>query len=232
MKKLLSLFAAAFMLLTAGCSQVADQPVHSGDDPIVLPPTRIGENTSKALLAKLYTFETAFSEAEAVARIKIGNWLSEDTENGITRFEASVLQCFKGDLPETFSLFQGGCSKHTIRGYPLFSYGNELLVFLRKDETQTDDYASYWIIGSYSTVLDITYDDDGNRYYADRYGFLGKSMKISPNYFYQNDILSEIYSYAINSDSFLAEIADKQHLYPFVFSETDVLELINSFDIS
>ena len=65
------------------------------DGSVILPPSRIGEGEFNVQLTKRYTFETAFAEADAVARVKVGNWLSEDRENYSTCFEAKTLQCFK-----------------------------------------------------------------------------------------------------------------------------------------
>ena len=121
------------MLLAAGCSLNTEAPANSDEDSIVLPPARIGESVGRAHLAKYYSFETAFSEADVVARIKIGNWLSEDELLGSTFFEATVLQCFKGDIPEIFILTQSGTASATLQGYPLFTYGNELLLFQTRE---------------------------------------------------------------------------------------------------
>ena len=137
MKKILSLLTAAFMLLMSGCSQQPSSPLSDSDN-IILPPSRIGEGEFNVQLTKRYTFETAFAEADAVARVKVGNWLSEDRENDSTCFEATTLQCFKGSLPETFTLYQTGSSHETLEGFPLFTYGNELLLFLNQG-TQPGD---------------------------------------------------------------------------------------------
>lgn len=235
MRKILSLFVAAIMLLTAGCSQTADQPVNSGEDPIVLPPKRIGEGVSHVSLDKRYTFETAFSEADVVARIKVGNWLSEDLELDSTFFEANVLQCFKGDISETFILKQSGSSYCTIKDYPLFTYGNELLLFLSKGSSS--DYEEgwhapeydtfYWIIGSFSTLLDVSYDSRGSRYYADRYGILTEFLDASSNYANQNDVSSKVFEDAVSSDPLIADISH----YPYIFSEADFIDLIDSSKI-
>ena len=235
MKKILSLFTAAFMLLTAGCSQGADMPAKSDDDSIVLPPSRVGEGTFDSILAKRYTFETAFSEADAVARIKVGNWLYEDTESDLTYYESTVLQCFKGDMPESFTLIQDGSSHEIMEGYPLFTYGNELLLFLNQ-VTEPGDESLYWIIGSFTTVIDVSYDNDGNRYYADSTGTLGESVNISSNYANQSDLAQEVYNYTINSDPFLAEfladITDRPPYYLYIFSESDINTLFDSFKMS
>lgn len=282
MKKVLSLFAAAFMLLAAGCSQAVNEPAVTADEPItekkpavtedktaptedamtavnvstssdesvsvekpvttnsiitpsdgsvILPPARIDEDTYNVSLVRDYTFETAFSTAETVARIKVGNWLSENNEIHSTYFEAAVLQCFKGDIPETFILKQDGSSVGTVKGYPLFTYGNELLLFLKKGST-TDYETVYWIIGAFTTVLDVSYDADGARYYTDSRNIMGVTMNISSNYVSQDDILSEVYASAVSSDPFIADITDKQHFYSHIFSEADVNKLIDNCKIS
>lgn len=235
MKKLLSLFVAAFMLLAAGCSQGADVPTNSGEDSIVLPPSRVGEGIFDGVLAKMYTFETAFSEADAVVRIKVGNWLYEDTESDLTYYESTVLQCFKGDMPESFTLIQDGSSHETMEGYPLFTYGNELLLFLNQ-VTGPGDESIYWIIGSFTTVIDVSYDNNGNRYYADSYGILGESVNISSNYADQSDLAQEVYNYTINSDPFLAEFSadqtDMSPYYHYIFSEFDINTLFDSYKMS
>lgn len=208
-------------------------PAVTDENGAVLPPVRVLEDVScHGDLAKPYTFETAFSEAEVVARIKVGNWLSEDTDIDSTFYEADTLQCFKGDIPETFILKQDGSSECIADGYPLFTYGNELLLFLNKGSS--DGYESecpikydtfYWIIGGFSTFLDVSYDADGNRYYADRYNyFLGSTMNIPSN----NAVYSEVYEYAVKSDPFLGSIRNKEHYYSYIFSEDDVISLIDS----
>ena len=214
-----------------------EKPVATGsiitpsEGSVILPPVRIADDEFRPSLAKQYTFETAFYEAEAVARIKVGNWLSEDDESFSTHFEAFTLECFKGDIPETFILTQEGNSSGTVKGYPLFTYGNELLVFLNK-WTNENNEDIYWIIGAFTTVLDVSYDNDGNRYYTDCRGILGATMDISSNYIDQNDILSEVYASAVNSDPFVANIADEQSFYSYIFSEDDVNILTDKYKIS
>lgn len=207
-------FAAVFLLMFIGCS-------NSADESAVLPPSRIGEAGFQASFGDRYTFETAFAEADVVARIKVGNWIAEDTEIYITYYEATVLDCIKGDIPEKFTLLQDGCSSSTMKGYPLFTSGNELLVFLN-EATLTNYKAPYWIIGSFTTILDVSYDADGSRYYIDRYGILGESMDISRNYALEEDVFSEVYANAVDSDPL---VADMRYHWPYVFSEADVIAL-------
>ncbi len=218
MKKFLCLiFMCMFLVSAIGC-------VASSDETAVLPPTRIGSSGIQASFETKYTFATAFSEADVVARIEVGNWLSEDTDLQKTYYEATVLQCFKGNIPDEFTLLQDGCSTGTLKNYPLFTSGNELLVFL-KEATVTEYDSPYWIIGAFMTILDVTYDDSGARYYSDRYGILGETIDIVANYSLQSEILAEIYSGSVEADSI---VADMHYAYPYVFAENDLVALLES----
>lgn len=218
MKKLLYLFfAAAFLLSMVGCAQ-------SSIESAVIPPARIGaDGFIHASLDKYYTFESAFAEADVVALIEVGNWLAEDNGLYQTYYEAAVIRSYKGDAPEAFTLLQDGSSSMTMKAYPLFTSRNELLVFL-KEAVGTDYENAYWIMGSFTTILDVSYDADGNRYYMDRYGILGESMDISNNYTSQESVASALYAYAVSEDPI---VADMQYQYPFIFSEEDINSLIN-----
>lgn len=133
----------------------------------------------------------AYQFCDAVARVRIGNWLNEDGFS--TRFEAEVLEIYKGVLPAQFVIQQDGNSKSTIGGYPLFYYGEEYLVFLKlvkpedvenfevppekQDEYYViDEYPgiTYWIVGSFATVFDYATDENGNIYIADRENYVSQ----------------------------------------------------------
>lgn len=220
MKKILCIFFSAILLLTvSGCAAVSD-----GRDEAVLPSSRIGTSQIQAFLAKKYTFESAMSEADVVARIKVGDWLAEDTDIFKTYYEAKVLQCFKGSMPETITLLQEGCSTGTLKGYPLFTSGNEMLVFL-KEAIETPYDSPYWIMGSFTTFLDVSYDEGGNRYYADRYGHLGDSVNINANYAHVSPVSGEVLAVAAANDPIVSEM---HYSYPYIFSESDMITLIEN----
>lgn len=217
MKKTYSLvLAILFILLASGCAE-------SSMENVILPPTRIGNASIQASFGEKYTFETAMTEADVVARIKVGNWIAEDTELHETYYEATVQQCFKGDAPNAFTLLQDGCSNGTLKGYPLFTYGNELLVFL-KEATGIEYESPYWIIGSFTTQLDVTYDNSGIRYYADRYGILGGTVQGAMNYALISELSSEVYAITVRADPIVDEM---KYPYPYIFSEEDVTILLN-----
>ena len=215
MKRFLcTMMSLVLLMLTAGCAAPSNEAA-------VLPPTRFGHSESHASFGKRYTFETAVAEADVIARVEVGNWIAEDFDLDKTYYEAAVLECFKGDIPETFTLLQDGCSKWTMGGYPLFTDGNELVVFLK--EAVGLDYSSpYWIIGAYDTVFYVSYDESGNRYYADRRGVLGKTMEIPTNYTNNREVFNEDYARAVADDPIVSEMSG----FPYVFAEADVIALL------
>lgn len=203
MKRLFSiLLILTLVFLVAGCSQ---QPKEEA----VLPPTRTGAGTAHMSLPQ-YSFETACSTAEVIARVKVGDWIAEDTISGITYFKATTLQCFKGTIPESFTLCQDGCSTYTLAGYPLFTAGNELLLFLREpypaDKELEEDQPRFWIIGSYTTVFDVAYDSEGSRYYLDRTGTLGSGAEGCTSYSSDKTIREELEEYIYKTDPFLETV--------------------------
>ena len=220
MKKILCIFFSLILLLSAfGCAAVSN-----GRDDAVLPSSRVGTSQIQATFGDKYTFESAMSEADVVARIKIGDWLAEDTDIYTTYYKATALQCFKGSIPETFTLLQDGCSAGTMKRYPLFTSGNEMLVFL-KEATETPYDSPYWIIGSFTTLLDVSYDESGNRYYADRYGILGESVNINTNYAHVSPVSGEVLAVAAANDPIVSEM---QYSYHYIFSESDMITLIEN----
>lgn len=157
MKKILSALLAAVLLLSAtACA--AHEPV--------LPPSRWGEMQIRSMFERYYSISDAFQAADAVARVKVGDWQGEDLRNWVTFFDASVQESYKGELPRNFTLVQGGCSEATLPTIPVTS-GTELLVFLRDYDGSGEKYHP---ITDYNTVLYVVYDEAGDRYFLDSFG--------------------------------------------------------------
>ena len=224
-KTICALLLSALVLSQFGCGS-------SKESAIVFPPTRVGSSLIlSSSPVKVYTFDDAMEEAEAVARITVGSWLGETVDgSNHSYYEATVLQCFKGDLPEKFTLIQIGSSARTRKNYPLFTAGNELLVFLIKASPYpaapkiADLTSPYYIVGSFMTFMDVAYDSDGHRYYADRYGYLGGSIPPRTILNYNNHISigPQIRDDLAKKDP----LAYESCAYPYIFAEDDLLPLL------
>lgn len=81
------------------------------------------------MFERYYSISDAFQEADAVARVTVGDWQGEDLRNWVTFFDAAVQESYKGDLPRHFTLVQGGCSEASSPNYPLFINGNRAVGF-------------------------------------------------------------------------------------------------------
>lgn len=101
----------------------------------VLPPVRTGETTIPAP-AGSPTLEDAVRASDAVLLVRVGDWLGE-TETQ-TLYECKVLETIRGDAGKKLVLVQEGNSKATVEGYPLFTGGNELLVFVKASDIESD----------------------------------------------------------------------------------------------
>ncbi len=156
---------------------------------IILPPTRYGAGVMGYSMTRSFTIEEAFEAADVVAWVRIGNWLGErsgDKTVHTTYYEAEIIKCYKGNPEESIVLEQLGSSAYTIPGYPLFINGNELLVFLiggEEREYYSTNYSgtayeySYYINGSYTTVMDVVTNTDGMTYMVDRMGILSNNIQ-------------------------------------------------------
>ncbi len=175
--RIVALAACLAVMVTVGFGiwnfQSAQQPE------VVLPPTRLGQYQTESELARSYTVQEGAQEATVIAWVRIGNWLGEDFSDGTlfgrTFFDLEVVKVFKGNPADNIVVVQQGSSVGTMRQYPLFTYGEEMILFLRESSNAPHENC-YWIIGAYSTVLDVARDNDGNAYVIDGFYFLKKSM--------------------------------------------------------
>ena len=113
--------------------------------------------------------------------------LEEELITGRTFFRTTVQKVYKGDIPHEFVLAQEGCSTWTYRNYPVFTYGNQLLLFLIKYDVSMyrDTYDlveypdAYELISTYSTVMYVTQDDSGMSYVLDALGVMTEWSQIN-----------------------------------------------------
>lgn len=229
MRKACILLLAAVLLCCVGCG--------SAKKTVVTPPSRTGEET---YLVKcpigFRSMEEAYCAADVVAHVRVGNWLGDTKDypfGDLTCFETSAVKLYKGTLPEPFVLVQEGSSKRTREGYPLFTYGDELLVFLSPfgPFENADDMPcrenSYGDIGAPFTHMDVAYDREGNAYFLARELMFADRTDI-PNY---RNVDPEL------CDALLEELASRDPLcremgfrYQKIFAEADLEQLFAGID--
>ena len=212
MKKLLSLAAVLLaVLISAGCSA----------DKSAVPPRRTGATPMPVSLEELYTLESAVKEADLVALVRIGDWLGEASEGSFSYYMAEVLKTFKGSVAGDIVLVQDGNSLRTIDGFPLFTAGNELLLFLKQGVgAEYDNF--YWMLGSFSAFFDAVRDGSGQLFYLDRFGVIGPSVG-RENFIFDADKAEELKKAAVKSDP-----QAENYRYHFIFSAADVDPLLES----
>ena len=215
-----------FVLLIIFCSFTScSSGTKEGNEPAE-PPVRLGAvSDASASLERTYSLASAFELADAVAVVEIKSWLFEDKEMHETFYSAATDRCYKGELPESFTLAQNGCSEITYVDYPLFTVGNKLLLFLNYAEN-TEYGNLYWIRGSYTTVMDVVLSDSGEEYIADRFGVTGYETRYETkgidNYAGVKEVYDSVISNLEKSDPILSEIG---YEYPYIFKVNDVERL-------
>ena len=215
MKTCLRLMTAILAaLVLAGCSAFA-----------ALPPRRVGLSYMKVSLAEQYTVASAMEESDLVILARVGDWLGESSEQKTTFYRADILKNFKDKNGEGSSivLIQDGNSESTVQGYPLFTAGNELLLFLKK-ASSTEYENAYWMIGSFSAFFDAARDKSGSLYYLDRYGILGRSATGCENLFLAEDrtLIDELRADLERSDP----LAPERQIH-YVFSAEELERLLS-----
>lgn len=133
-------------------------------------PNRVGKGTVLPCLERGYTLEEAIAESDLIVDLTIFEWLGEDDRN--TYFTAQINTTYKGYEYDEIKLKQDGNSKFTVKQYPLFQNNDRLLLFLEKYE----DY--YWIIGAFSTVLDVK-EYNGQLCLIDKFSFMTDNINSS-----------------------------------------------------
>ena len=227
MKRVCILLLSAILLCCAGCG--------ASRETVVTPPSRIG--TERVEVAKIqlpgYSLEDAYRASTAVAHVKVGNWLGGTEDHGdlhFTYYEVSTVKSFKGDLPEKFVLVQYGDTKVTWIDYPLYTSGDELLVFLTPygfyDEPENVSRENtYRLLNDFASVLNAAFDKAGNVYYIDSYGSLGRFTDL-PRQNSNDKVFNAVREDLTARDSVIAQTAFQ---YPFyIYSGVDVEQLFMS----
>lgn len=249
MKKRITSIILVFVMLALSLTGCGKLKIQDGKV-VVLPPVRVGKKNHLRdySLDTNYDFKSTFAEADFVAHVRIGNWLSEKKEGMSTRYKAEIIKCYKGDMAGKFTLVQSGSSWYTLPDYPLFTYGNEFLVICKQYENKKN---TYYIIGSFVTTLDTAITESGEVYFMDRTGLLSEQSEVVKyiktdageeyyldlsgvssdregklvSYEALTDLKAELKKYVVERDSILSEYS-----YPYIFSEADIEALATDAD--
>ncbi len=224
MKKFLILISMlVFLLSFFGCEKEPEE--------IVLPPKRVSTDEIMVVRATdtAYSFEDAFSYADTVAHVRIKNWLREDTEEQYTYYEAEIVELFKGDEKEEITVRQTGSSVCTLNGFPLFTYGNEMLMFLKEQD------GAYTVYGYATKLFDAVRAEDGETYYISRDGGFTVGVPGSAIYEYEEEAFDVKTNYSERASEFNDLLREMDELIggrscEFVFSRTDFLKLIKEIE--
>ena len=199
------------------------------EEKIVLPPVRVGTkgHMNGSLSADVGTIEKIYSKTEAVARIRIGNWLDE-TEF-YSYFEVEVVELYSGTLPKNFILQQFASSKVTISGFPVFTYGTEFILFLKTETRAPEEGCSYpddntyTIWGGHPAIFEVIETDSGDSYFVDRFHLIEKSEWTAKNYINHATIASTVKNALYQRD---AEGQQYSAAYSGVYRVTDWVDYL------
>ena len=108
-----------------------------------------------------------FEESDAVCILTVRDWLGENEL--YTWYEATVERTYKGELPEKIVLYQMGNSLAMCNDAPLYTYGDKLLVGIRRWESRPYENA-YYVIAGDSTAAYVSLAKDGKAYVIDPEG--------------------------------------------------------------
>lgn len=206
----LAILVLGLVLLSSGCSPN-----------VKYPPIRRTEIPVKDHPKETYTLTEAVSASDLVAHVKVGNWLAE--EDFGTYYDVSVVTTLKGKEIKNIVLYQNGSSKGTFNGYPLFTYGNEMVLFL-KELTGTNYNDAYWIIGAYTTIYDVV-KDSGESYLIDRSQVMSESVVGLKNYASDEKLCKSLGKKLIKDDEVWS---DTYHPLKYIFSLSEFSAYLSS----
>lgn len=204
MKKILSVILTLMLLF---CLCACDSPV--------LPPERIGAGESHVHWI-YYGFSDMCKNSDVIAYVEIGNWLGESEYD--TFFEAKILKQYKGEALSTFTISQYGSSKITENGSPIFSHGNKIFVFLRKESSE-----NFGEIFSIPSTYSLFYGEEykGETYLISRSSFFIDTIDVNPSPEHRREVIKKI----CDNDPYYQE---DFFLSGYVYAEKDIEALIKS----
>lgn len=96
------------------------------------------------------SLDESVEQADAVAEIQIEN-IVEEVNHGMpqTVHKASVLETYKGELPEEIRVLQDGTKKMPMSDNPIFQKGEKYILVMKQAKSLEDNRDAYWILKEY-----------------------------------------------------------------------------------
>lgn len=137
----------------------------------VLPPNQEGSKGMgiRAGLDKLRDWKEIYEDSDAVCIVTIRDWLGENEL--YSYYNATVERTYKGELPETIVVYQPGNSSYLCDDAPLFTYGDKLLLGIRRWEDRPFENA-YYVTDNVLAFTYISVSKDGDPYVIDSCGVI------------------------------------------------------------
>lgn len=200
-----TLMICASLLCLGGCGKE--------EDAYKLPPERRCTQNVSVSTKRLGTptLVRDYEKADAVCEITVESWLFEDSMN--TYHKAAVDKVYKGDIPDTITFRQYGCSA-CPSDFPIYTHGNRLLVFLVEREDLSNEYPScdriYELTAHDLSALYIAKSGDGKGCLVDyavlfSYNTAKKCPEVSLNNICTQELLSELAKDIRSADELLAD---------------------------
>ena len=207
-------------------SLLPESPAPNEDQ--VLPPVRIGEVEASASWA-WNMLDKTYDESDLIAIVQVQNWIAEDTSQVMSKtyFEAEIIKTYKGTATGKIVLVQNGGSDKTQRGYPLFTYGNTLFLFLKQSENAPYENA-YWIKNPVNYIVDVVEPSPGEVYFAERGPIFSGEIKTLRNAGETKTILDSVTTKLKQADAFIYENGINEPTQ--VFSEKDIAAQLEKFN--
>ena len=184
----------------------------------VYPPEPEGDVSELSVsLAGPCTPDGDFEKVTALAAVRIESWMGEyDNENGFgTSYAATVLETYKGDLPENIIVHQFGTTEKQLKHALRFMPGNEYLLFLRDGSDMLQDM--YWVESEYVSVIDLVRDENGDIYYSPIFDNFALDFHIE-NRNGDAELCSRLLADLVRKDP-----RREKRIFTYLFSEADVV---------
>ena len=217
MKKILALLLGVVTLCTLfACTKTPPEGSAA-------PPVRMAKNQIHSSWCDFSPgFPEIREETYAIAIVTVGNWLTESIKDTTTYYEATVEECFKGELPEKIIISRHGSSEEN-HASPLYIKGDRLLVLLNFPEKQ--EYENHYRVhvGRECDIVTL----DGVDYAVDRFRHSFTSFPLENLVETQPEIAKAVRTALETHDPFRLEFYKEDALiYDFIYRLDDLRPIL------